>query len=644
MQLPVFDKYQVTQKAGSNICYTIWEAHDTTSGNRVFIRSLKPEFASDKALVSGFHERAHVLASLNHRGIYRVYRSGSRGANHFVVTEPTDSLEPLEVLIREEAPILADEIRTLLRNIYETIQYAHLNGVVHGLLNPRTIRIKGDGSVKLDAFDLAWYLPFILQSTSREAAYLARYIPPECNPTTLPDGRSDLYSIGATLYHLLTKRAPFHGETVPDVRKSQRRMPPLNLEALGFPPALEVLVRDSIAPDSRERVQNIGQVVRLLGQFNESISERAAKGDSATKSDGEPLADLEFLAQSTAPRPRSKALWVVVATVFTLLLAALFLVRDYQDSPVEPENVGEMVQDSDGSGNPETLVAAIEIDDESNTGNGRVADESTQATGNKSSNGNTAIRQNKGPITPDSHNVSGVEDLQKTPASLLVKAEGLPVQANIFVDEKFMGETGADGRFEMPGLVLDRLYEVKVTKEGYTSKTRALLVDANMNLLIFDLKQDDIQVGTVIFQAEPGADSVFVDGELRGLSTPLELKLKWGTHTVRLINTKLGNSWGDEFSLKVGQILRIRHDFGFVETGKVAISLKNAAEYGFGYVYVDDKLWDGRSNTTPLEIELPVGKHKIQVQRQGFTAWPPETLVNVRAGETVHTAFRLTEQ
>ena len=93
--------------------------------------------------------------------------------------------------------------------------------------------------------------------------------------------------------------------------------------------------------------------------------------------------------------------------------------------------------------------------------------------------------------------------------------------------------------------------------------------------------------------------------------------------------------------LEAGQIVDIKHDFNNIEFGKVAISLKNAFEFGFGFVYVDGKIWQEKHNTTPLELSLEVGPHKIEVRRDGFVALPSDTTIVVAKDTKEFTSFRL---
>ncbi|MFQ6114320.1 MAG: PEGA domain-containing protein, partial [bacterium] len=224
-----------------------------------------------------------------------------------------------------------------------------------------------------------------------------------------------------------------------------------------------------------------------------------------------------------------------------------------------------------------------------------------------------------------------------------VKSKNKPIDAYVFIDEKFKGKADNQGKLEVKGLKPNRTYTIKISKDGYSTVTQQFTARNKTSVLSFDLKPKLDIFGTVILDALPKADSIYVDGKLYKGKTPLKVTLPGGEHRVRFVNLALNASWEKVVNLKVGQVLRVRHDFNLTETGSVAISLKNAAEYGFGYVYVDGKLWDKKPNTTPLKINLPIGSHTIAVKRDGFDSIPKDIIVAVEKGVTKYVSFTFTK-
>ncbi|MFQ5652740.1 MAG: PEGA domain-containing protein [bacterium] len=229
--------------------------------------------------------------------------------------------------------------------------------------------------------------------------------------------------------------------------------------------------------------------------------------------------------------------------------------------------------------------------------------------------------------------------LKTASVSFYVKSNNQPMDANVFVDNRFVGKTSRSGALVVHKLHINKRYNVKVSKEGYTTRTQKITVKENMPTVTLDIKAKNDQFGTVLIDAVPRADQIFIDGVLHKGPTPARVSLKSGPHTIRLVNARLKVSHEQKIDLKIGQVLRVKHDFTQKEVGRVAISLKNAAQYGFGYVYVDGKPWPQKHNTTPLKVQLPVGSHTIEVKRDGFNSVPKDVIVKVEKDQTKYVSF-----
>jgi len=227
---------------------------------------------------------------------------------------------------------------------------------------------------------------------------------------------------------------------------------------------------------------------------------------------------------------------------------------------------------------------------------------------------------------------------------IFVVSGNKPIRANIFLDGKFVGTSDKNGGLTVSQLEPDKIYAAKVSSKGYTSKTKYVTLSNETTQVTFHLKPKTSTMGTLVVNAIPGADSVFVNDVLVARKTPFKMKFKRGKHRVRLVNSGSNKSWEQTVNLKAGQVVNIKHDFTIIEYGKIAVSLKNAFEFGFGYVYVDGKIWQEKHNTTPLEVNLEVGSHKIEVRREGFVNIPADTTIVVGKNTTQFVSFRLTKK
>jgi len=228
--------------------------------------------------------------------------------------------------------------------------------------------------------------------------------------------------------------------------------------------------------------------------------------------------------------------------------------------------------------------------------------------------------------------------------NIIVTTGNQATKANIFVNGEFVGESGEDGRLTLNQLEIGREYVVRAIKKSYKFDEKKIAIIDVSHTFIFRLEPAFNVNGTLIVAAHPGADEVYVDGVLNEAKLPLRLLLKHGKHKVKLVNKQLGLNWANEVDLKVGQILRVYHDFLKRGSGFVGVALKNAAEFGFAYVSVDGEAWPEKQNTTPLQIKLPVGKHTIKVSRDGFVAKPMDLVVDVKENETIFISFTLSKK
>ncbi|MFQ5640054.1 MAG: protein kinase [bacterium] len=255
----------------------------------------------------------------------------------------------------------------------------------------------------------------------------------------------------------------------------------------------------------------------------------------------------------------------------------------------------------------------------------------------------------KPPVFSKPKNTKKTEGKKKVQPSKLagvkfqIKSENKPIEAFVFINDKFRGKSDKKGRLEIKNLETGKIYKAKVSKEGYATVTKDFKAHVTPAVLAFDMKPKLDIFGTLILDARPKADSILVDGKLYRGQMPLKLSIPWGEHKVRFVNKRLKKKYDQVINLKVGQVLRIRHDFATVEKGKVAVSLKNAAQFGFAFVYVDGKIWGSKPNTTPVEISLPVGSHTIEVRREGFNAIPRDIIVVVDTKSTKFVSFTLTK-
>jgi serine/threonine protein kinase len=178
----------------------------------VAVKLLPEELLRDQDAVARFRREMRAVGRLNHPLIVRATDAGEAEGIPFLVTELVDGLD-LTRLVRQCGPLRVDDACEIVRQAAEALQYAHGQGLVHRDVKPSNIMLTRDGAVKLLDFGLARGRE-VLTTLTCSGTFLGTldYMAPEqAGDSRNVDIRADLYSLGCTLYFLLTGQAPFGG-------------------------------------------------------------------------------------------------------------------------------------------------------------------------------------------------------------------------------------------------------------------------------------------------------------------------------------------------------------------------------------------------------------------------------------------------
>lgn len=652
------ENFRITKKLEQKFCYTVYEAVDKSSDEPICLKLLDPELNDDKELVFNFINGARVAKKLDNPNILKILSYGTDENFHFIASEPIE-YQPLTALISDDFALSLQDLIRIFSGIAQTLRYAHLNGLIHGVLNPKSIHVNADCDVKIDDFGFNWLIPQVLQRDTKEARYLAQYIAPEYYKTPeLIDGQGDIYALGMILYEMLNGSAPFQGEALAaiQVQHLKGRFPRLNYADMNLPDAIGNVLQNSVSRFKEQRYSNLNQFLDALGELKqkyvdvpEALEDKpSAKSKSASRS-------VPIPGPSDKPSVRKAVFGGAVLLV--LLVAIIFGINRFtaESPPAVSERESQAQQETHAeitNGRPEpTETNGTPTVDSLSTVEGETEDPGESSTEGR----NGAIpdvekvvsRPPEPPVDeqPETRTTAPSEERSPEPArvTMVVTSNEIPVEANIFLDDRFIGKTDRNGRLLLGDLEQGKSYSARVVKDGYTAVSKNFTPGSSTSSINFDIEPKQNIFGILILDAVPNVDSVYVDGKFYRRSTPIELRLPWGEHKVRFVNSELNEVWEQTVELKAGQVMRLKHDFTQVEYGKVAVSLTNAHQFGFGYVYVDSELWEDKHNTTPIELKLPVGVHTIAVKREGFSANPEEVRIKIDKNTTKRVSFTFTK-
>ncbi len=289
MRLPegtMLGPYRIEGVLGEGGMGVVYRAEDTAAKRAVALKCLHTNLVGDPEVRRRFAREARVLRVWSHPGAVAVHDFVEHQHILAIVMEIVEGQNLAGHLAKWRGRIPLGEVRSIMADVLEAMDDAHRHGVIHRDLKPDNILLRADGGVlrpKIADFGIAKVLEGTTYTVSGALLGTCRYMSPEQVKTpSLADHRSDIYSLGVTLYELVTGVPPFDGShfSVMMAHVGEKPRPP-SLIRPEIPPALEDLILDALAKDPAERPGTCGGFrERLLAAIDEderiSVSMRAS--------------------------------------------------------------------------------------------------------------------------------------------------------------------------------------------------------------------------------------------------------------------------------------------------------------------------------------------------------------------------------
>ena len=202
-------RYEIIEMVGSGGMSEVYKAKCHVLNRFVAIKVLKPEFSSDVNFVTKFRIEAQSAAGLSHPNIVNVYDVGEDNGVYYIVMELVEGIT-LKEYIQKHGRIEPKEAIDFAIQIAQGVQAAHEHHTIHRDIKPQNIILANNGTLKVTDFGLAKAASS--STTTTNAMGSVHYISPEQARGGFSDERSDIYSLGITLYEMLTGHVPFEGE------------------------------------------------------------------------------------------------------------------------------------------------------------------------------------------------------------------------------------------------------------------------------------------------------------------------------------------------------------------------------------------------------------------------------------------------
>ncbi len=204
------DRYEVLEKIGTGGMSDVYKAKDHKLNRLVAVKVLKQEFSENENFVSKFRVEAQSTAGLLHPNTVNVYDVGDEDGVNYIVMELVDGIT-LKKYIEKKSRLSVKEAVSIAIQVAMGLEAAHNNGIIHRDIKPQNIMISKEGKVKVTDFGIA--KAATSNTITSNVMGSVHYTSPEQARGGYSDAKSDIYSLGITLFEMLTGRVPFNGDT-----------------------------------------------------------------------------------------------------------------------------------------------------------------------------------------------------------------------------------------------------------------------------------------------------------------------------------------------------------------------------------------------------------------------------------------------
>jgi serine/threonine protein kinase len=302
----VAGRYRLERRLGHGAMASVYLARDSELDRPVAVKLLAENVAADEGLRERFVREARLAARLSHPNVVSIFDAGADEDRPFIVMEYVEG-ETLAELLAGRGLLPPDEARQLALQACRGLAHAHDAGLIHRDVKPQNLLLRTDGTLKIADFGIARAAEGTALTQAGTVLGTAAYLSPEQALGEEVTAATDIYSLGAVLYELLTGNPPLEPESLADLAEKQRR------------PSI-VPVRE-LAPDVRRDLEDI--VMRCLAR-NPAYRPRSADELERELAPGLPEPPTEPLSRLRPPhRTRRRAFWLGLAGA--LALAAILL-------------------------------------------------------------------------------------------------------------------------------------------------------------------------------------------------------------------------------------------------------------------------------------------------------------------------------
>jgi tetratricopeptide (TPR) repeat protein/predicted Ser/Thr protein kinase len=586
--------FEIREVIGRGGMSSVYLAADKELERDIALKIPHERFLEKSSFVTRFRREAKAMARLRHPNIVQIYSVGNHGEIPFFAMEHVHG-NSLEQVIREKGPLKVEKAVKYISQIARAIDYAHKKGVVHRDIKPANILVDSSGRLLVSDFGVSKFLSD--EATQDTVGFIGtpQYMSPEqCGQGTL-DHRTDIYSMGAVLFEMLTGQAAFSSDSPAEVIKKQLfDMPEFPAEFVDkIPDKLRAIISKMLAKEPEKRYPNVRAFLRDIEKLDRE-SEEATMALPPDK-----MAEIRKAARPTALDVKKKSRWrrgLAIACACALVLCATAFLVAFQWGDRVGVDLSPIASLIDGLHRSEGYAAISEKLFRAET-----VEPEAVSPGNKSDSMPPPIEPKAGLV---------VSSAAVTPQWAKAVINSVPEGAEVFLDSMPRGVTPLELSEIPPGK-----HMLAMKLDGYPDYDKEAMLDPEAPLEVlhdFERAKDAlIPRGSLTVDSEPSGAAVYINGERRGV-TRLELP--------DLLSADY------EIALELDGYRRVRKKVKLLkdENLRVSLSLIPKPKYGGLSIHSDpgraEVFLNGEyKGATPLLLsKLEVGEYDVTLKKQGY--------------------------
>lgn len=616
MTLGNFEILKVIGRGGMSSVYL---ASDKDLERKVALKIPHERFMDKPSFVKRFRREAKAMARLRHPNIVQIYSVGNHGEIPFFAMEHIHGGN-LENVIRKKGALSVGTAIKYASQIGRAIEYAHKKGVIHRDIKPANILVDPSGRLLVTDFGVSKLLSD--EATHDTVGFVGTplYMSPEqCGQGTL-DHRTDIYSLGAIMFEMLTGQAAFSSDSPAEIIKKQLfDMPEFPAEFRDkIPDKLQTIISKMLAKDPEQRYPNVRAFLRDVERVDrESDAPTMALSSADTVALENPAAAVTRM----AGRKKRKTRVLAIAAVCVLAVVAAASLVAFKRSDRAGLNIASLMETLRGNEKSAVLPSNEKSPRPEGTDPWAVREPEAEP-----ASGEPVAAE---PSAPEAEAVAAPE-----PARAEMIISSVPSGADVFIDSRSLGVTPL------------KLSEVKSGKralamklEGYPTYREEISLEPASALKVFHdfeaAKEALIPRGSLTIDSEPSGAVVYINGEKRG-ATRLDLPdLRSADYTI---------------VLEMEGYQSVRKKIALLPDENLRISLSLVEKLKYGSLKVRsrpvgaDVLLNGEyKGATPLNLgKIPAGEYDITLRKKGYKPYHNDFVCREDSVGTIDASLEMT--